>query len=269
MKPVYADIAAALTSISEAVGSLSDADILEGETAVLEPLFRQLDTLAAQEVETEIVEQLLHSPKLVPVLPEISRLRNLYNLRLEIEQAQALLAAPDPWAIIQGFTFYPNYLQLAAMEQQGADLQSGDKIIFLGSGPFPLSLILLCSRYDLSGIGIEREASSAQLSRQLLHHLGMEERISIVAGDHFSLPLSGKSKLLMVAAMARPKQEIFNHLAKILPADSLVSFRLYEKGLRRILDNEEDFLLPDAFSSHCRISPQPPVNNTVVMVRKL
>ena len=269
MKSEYAEIAAVLTGISEAVIPLTDKEILQGDKAVPEPLFRQLDTLAAQNAEPATVERLLSSSELTPVRAEISRLRNLYNLRLEIEQARALLDAPDPWGTIQGFTFYPNYLQLAAMEQQGADLQAGDRIIFLGSGPLPLSLILLCSRYRLRGIGIERENNYSELSRRLIQHLGLEDRICIILGDHFSLPKTTENKLLMVAAMARPKREIFCHLARILPADSLVSFRLYEKGLRRILDQEEDVLLPDAFSPHCRIRPRPPVNNTVVMVRKV
>ena len=168
------------------------------------------------------------------------------------------------------FTFYKNYLQLAAMEKQGAGLNPKDRIIFLGSGPFPLSLILLCSLYDLKGLGIEQEASSVELSRQIVLHLGLEDQIQIMCGNHFSLPLQEEeAQLLMVAAMARPKKEIFAHLAQILPVGSLVSFRLYEKGLRKILDREEDeFILPREFSEYQRILPQPPVNNTVVVVKR-
>ncbi|XCN74385.1 MAG: nicotianamine synthase family protein [Candidatus Electrothrix aestuarii] len=271
MIPDYTELAATLARISESVRPLRDEEILQGDATVLDPLFRELDILAAQDVEPEIVERLLYAQELASVLPEISRLRNLYSLRLEIQQARSLLENSHPWQAIQGFTFYPNYVQLAATEQQGANLQPGDRVIFLGSGPLPLSLILLCSEYGLNGLGIERDQDSAEFSRHLLEHLGMQEQISILVGDHFTLHKESKMvdcKLVMVAAMARPKQEIFRRLARILPADSLVSYRLYEKGLRRILDQEEDFLLPDAFSRHCRIPPRPPVNNTVVMVRK-
>ncbi|MCI5210970.1 MAG: hypothetical protein D3910_19780, partial [Candidatus Electrothrix sp. ATG2] len=115
----------------------------------------------------------------------------------------------------------------------------------------------------------ERENSSAELSRRVIQHLGLEDRICIVFGDHFSLPKTTENKLLMVAAMARPKQEIFQHIAQTLPAGSFVSFRVYEKGLRRILDQEEEVvLLPEGFTEHCRIRPQPPVNNTVIMVKR-
>ncbi|MCI5132210.1 MAG: methyltransferase, partial [Candidatus Electrothrix sp. EH2] len=102
MKLAYAELAAALTGISEAVSPMSDEYLLQGETAVLEPLFRQLDSLAALDVETGTVDKVLHSEDLSPALAEISRLRNLYNLRLEIEQAHALLDTSEPWKTIQG-----------------------------------------------------------------------------------------------------------------------------------------------------------------------
>ena len=101
----------------------------------------------------------------------------------------------------------------------------------------------------------------------MVKHLGLAQRITIINGDHFVLPLKEDFRLLMVAAMARPKEEIFQHLAHNLPDNSLISFRLYEKGLRRLLDLDGDFILPPEFCNYCRIPPQPPVNNTVVVVK--
>ncbi len=264
----FNEIRSELLDIHEVVGSLGDNDILNGYVEGLQEAFSRLDTLAAMKVDEETVYEILEADELQPVLSAISRLRNIYGLRLEIEQAKALLASHDPWSEIRGFTFYNNYLELASMEQRGANLMSGDSIIFLGSGPLPLSLIIMCSRYNLKGMGIERDASYAELARRLIDHLDMSHQISIVQGDHFSLPRELRCNLLMVAAMARPKQEIFNQLAAILPEGSLVSYRLYEKGLRRILDMEEPFILPSRFVSHCRIRPLPPVNNTVVVIRR-
>lgn len=264
----FAEIHNELLEIHSAVQDLSDVDILHGQAAILGPPFSRLDRLAAMEVKVGVLAQILASTELEPVLSAISRLRNIYGLRLEIEQAHALLASPNPWAKLREFTFYTNYLQLAAMEQQGAGLEADDRIIFLGSGPLPLSLILLCSRYGLKGIGIERKNSSVELSKQVVEHLGLEHRIKIIRGDHFAMPFTEESQLLMVAAMARPKKEIFQHLAQSLPAGILVSFRLYEKGLRRLLDQQENFILPAEFSNYCRIRPRPPVNNTVLVVRK-
>ena len=264
----FAEIRNQLLEIHSAVQDLSDGDILHGQAAILGPPFSRLDRLAAMEVKVGVLAQILTAAELEPVLSAISRLRNIYGLRLEIDQAHARLASPDPWAGLREFTFYENYLQLAAMEQRGAGLKVDERIIFLGSGPLPLSLILLCSQYGLKGIGIERDNSNVELSRLVVEHLGLAKRITIMHGDHFALPLKEEFRLLMVAAMARPKNEIFQYLAQNLPAGSLVSFRLYEKGLRLILDREGYFILPPEFSNYCRIRPQPPVNNTVVVVKR-
>ncbi|WP_456386931.1 nicotianamine synthase family protein [Desulfolithobacter sp.] len=253
--------------IHEAIRNLSDKDFFMEDARAMKRPFQRLDKLAAMEVEDRVLQEIYHSSELEPLLPAISRLRNSYGLYLEIEQARSVLAASVPWDRLREFTFYPNYEHLADMEMQGAGLKPGDTAVFLGSGPLPLSLIFLCSRYDLKGIGIEQDASFVKLSRQVVDHLGLAGRISIRKGDHFSLPLEEHCHLFMIAAMARPKREIFHHLACNLPPGSLVSYRLYEKGLRRLLDQDGNFSLPPGFTEYRRIRPRPPVNNTVVVVK--
>jgi hypothetical protein len=72
----------------------------------------------------------------------------------------------------------------------------------------------------------------------------------------------------MIAAQAEPKKEIFEHLTKVLPKGSKVAYRLYGKGLRRILDGGILFELSAEFEEYLRVQPKPPVNNTVVFLEK-
>ena len=125
---------------------------------------------------------------------------------------------------------------------------------------------VLCRLYGLRGVGIEQEPDRAELSRMVLQKLGLSDRIKIIAGNHFSLPLEEKSELIMVAAQAEPKKAIFDHLANVLPAGTKVSYRIYEKGLRRLLDTFSRYELPEPFVEYLRIAPKPPVNNTVVFL---
>ena len=100
----------------------------------------------------------------------------------------------------------------------------------------------------------------------VLRKLGFSDQVRIIDGNHFSLPLEEKSELIMVAAQAEPKKAIFDHLADVLPAGTKVSYRIYEKGLRRLLDTFSRYELPEPFVEYLRISPKPPVNNTVVFL---
>ncbi|WP_457574835.1 nicotianamine synthase family protein [Desulfolithobacter sp.] len=268
MRPDAKAVRAELLEIFNTIEPLSDEEILHGDRNRSAPVFERLDRLAASEVAPEVVQQLIADPELEPALKAISRLRNTYGLRLEIEQARELLDAPVPWKRVQRFHFFPNYLRLAVMEQQAAGLQPGDRILFIGSGPLPLSLILLCHQFDLRGIGLEQDSDLALLGQRVVNRLGLGGRIEIRPATHHALPLPEKAALVMVAAMARPKDEIFAHLAQTMPPGTLVSYRLYEKGLRRLLDLDGGDRGFAGFTLHRKIQPVPPVNNTVMMVRR-
>lgn len=250
------------------VKDLGEAEILESLSPEQYALFKRLDELAALDVDEKSIEVILKSPDFDSLVAAISRFRVLYNLKLEIEEAKILLSSRNPWETLRNFTFYLNYLQLARTEYMGSSLKSGDYVLFLGSGPLPLSLIVLCHEYCLFGIGIEQDGKRAALSRQVITRLGLSERIQIIEGNHFTLPLKTHCDLYMVAAQAEPKEEVFKHLAKVLPKGSKVSYRLYKKGLRKVLDGSSLFELPSGFKEYLRVEPEPPVNNTVVFLKK-
>ena len=47
-----------------------------------------------------------------------------------------------------------------------------------------------------------------------------------------------------------------------------LSYRIYEKGLRRLLDTFSFCEFPEQFEEYLRVQPEPPVNNTVLFVTK-
>jgi hypothetical protein len=122
--------------------------------------------------------------------------------------------------------------------------------------------------YGVKGVGIEEVPAYAELSMKVVEALELTGHIRILQGNHFSLPLQQECQLIMVGADARPKDEIFTHLAKALPDGTRLSYRIYEKGLRRLLDEQYVLDLPPEFEEYSRIRPEPPVNNTSVFLVK-
>jgi len=263
-----APLIAELRHVYTLVRDLSEEDVLESSSPEIQTAFKRLDELVALEVDEESTERIIKSPGFDSLLISISNFRYLYNLKLEIEKAKSILASRNPWETLQNFAFYPNYLQLARTEYTGSCLKPEDCVLFLGSGPLPLSLITLCHEHGIRGTGIEQGGTRANLSREVVSRLGLSESIRIIEGNHFCLPLKTRCELYMVAAQAEPKKEIFGHLAKVLPKGSKVSYRLYEKGLRKILDGSILFELPAGFEEYLKIQPEPPVNNTVVFLKR-
>jgi len=254
--------------ISSSIKDLTDEDILRDTSNHLRTIFQRLDHLIALKIYDEPAQAILCDSVFNLAFGAIARFRSLYTAKLEIEHAHSILESRDPWEMLTNFNYISNYLKLARTEFQGAGLKRGDSVVFLGSGPLPLTLMVLCHWYGLKGTGIEMEPDRAELSRKVLEKLGLSGQIEIINGNHLTLPLETRSELIMIAAQAEPKEEIFDYLAKVLPVGTKLSYRIYEKGLRKLLDTFYLFELPGQFKEYLRVQPEPPVNNTVVFVTK-
>jgi len=255
-----------LMEIYASIRGLKDEEIYRDPSNHLKTAFQRLDYLIALDVCDKRAEEVLSNSVFNSAFDTITRFRSMYTAKLEIEQAKSIIESRKPWKTFNNFAYFTNYLQLARTEYQGSWLKPGDSVLFLGSGPLPMSLIVLCHQYGLRGIGIEQEPDRAELSRKVLEKLGLSGQIKIIEGNQYTLPLKEKYDLVMVAAQAEPKREIFDHLAKVLPAGTKVSYRIYEKGLRRLLDTFSRYELPAQFEEYLRVRPKPPANNTVVFL---
>jgi hypothetical protein len=258
-----------ILEIFGACGDLSADRILNDPDDAFLPQMERLNRLAAEEIEDHQVEALIADMDLQAPIQKIALLKRIHGLRMETQRAQSIVASSHPWEILKRFVYYPNYLQLAQMEIDGAKLKREDRVAFLGSGPLPLSLIAMASGHGIRGIGIEKETVNVELSRKVIDCLGLGEQIEIIHGDHYVLPLPHDYSLLMVGADAIPKQEIFAHLAETIPVGMKISYRIYEKGLRRLFDVDAVGRLPANLKEYRRIRPTPPVNNTSVFAVKV
>ncbi|MGP8319684.1 MAG: nicotianamine synthase family protein [Methanosarcinaceae archaeon] len=254
--------------IYSSIKDLKDEEILQDPSNYLKTIFQKLDYLISLNVSGKSAEVILCDSVFNLAFNAIARFRSLYTAKLEIDYAYSILESKYPMDMLQNFNYIQNYLKLSQTEFQGAKLKLGDSVVFLGSGPLPLTLIVLCRWYGLKGIGIEQDPDRAELSRKVLEKLGASDQIKIINGNHLTLPLETRSDLIMIAAQAEPKKEIFTHLAKVLPEETKLSYRIYEKGLRSLLDTFSSFELPDQFEEYLRVQPESPVNNTVVFASK-
>ncbi len=255
--------------IHSAIRHLDEVAILRGPADSFGRQFERLNVLAAMEIDDGVAEALRRDRDLRTVIGEVARLKRINGLRLEIEAAETIIGSDDPWRELERFVYYPNYLELARMEFHGAGLAPGERVVFLGSGPLPLSLISLHRRYGIEGVGIEQDPRYAAIADRLLSALGLDGHIRVIRGNHHTLPLAEECGLVMVGADAMPKDEIFTHLAATLPDHARISYRIYEKGLRRLLDTHTTIPLPAGLEEYARVRPEPPVNNTAVFLVRL
>ena len=255
-----------IVTIYYSIKDFVDREVYQDPTGNLKDVFQRLDYLIALDLNNRSTEAILSNSRFNSAFDAISTFRSEYTAELEVDQANSILKSRDPWETLTNFRYLPNYIQLARTESWGAGLKPGNTVLFIGSGPLPLTLIVLCHQHGTRGIGIEQYPERAELSRRVLEKLGLSREIRVINGNHLTLPLEETPELIMVAAQAEPKNEIFDHLASVLPAGTKISYRTYEKGLRRMLDTFARYELPGRLREYLRVHPEPPANNTSVFL---
>ena len=116
-------------------------------------------------------------------------------------------------------------------------------------------------------IGIEQQEDVAELSRKLLKKLGLENDIEIVVGDETTIQ-DLEYDILMVAALAEPKDRVFTNIWEYVDENTPVIYRTYT-GMRAILyspvlDNDTR-----GFHKEVMLLPTGNTNNTSVLIRKM
>jgi len=256
------------------IRELSDEEILSSSSDKSTKLFLKLDALITRDLDSCAVSILLNKQELEPIFVNLNRFRNLYTVKLETGYAKEVLASQSPWGVLEEFPFYKNYLRLVRTEYEGFGLKAGDRIFFLGSGPLPLTLIVFFKYYGVKGTGIEQNSERAKLSTEVLDKLGLSKEITILNGTHYSMnPIDfldpdTRTKALVIAAQAEPKKEILDYLLTVMPPGCRISYRIYEKGLMKLLNRDFLLDLPEGYREYKRIRPEPPAYNTVIFLEK-
>jgi nicotianamine synthase len=159
-----------------------------------------------------------HSPETVagtllavgPILPEFRSLQSQAEYLLECDWAKKVAASPDPLATLLAFPYYDGYAQLTAVEHGALTRLTGHPLrtaTFAGSGPLPLTAILLARAYGLASTCVEREEEAVRLSRQAVRALGLQAEIQIVQADIADLPPLRTDAVFLAALAGHSDQE--------------------------------------------------------------
>jgi hypothetical protein len=114
---------------------------------------------------------------------------------------------------------------------------------------------------------VEIEPEVAELSRQVLEKLGLESKIEVLTGDETSVRDIDYT-VIMVAALAEPKERVFTNLWDMVDTITPIIYRTYT-GMRAILYSPVTEKATRGFHKEVMILPTGKVNNTSVLIRKI
>lgn len=220
-----------------------------------------------KEIDFDSAKHILDDEKMNKALQLIRKFYVYVGARLETENALKILESDNPTETLDSFHFYERYIGLINNESQLVKFNENKTFVFLGSGPLPLTLIMFNMVYGCKCIGIEQLEDVAELSRKVLKKLGLDEDIKIITGDESSL--AGLDyDILMVAALAEPKDRVFANIWEVIDKDTPLIYRTYT-GMRAILYApvlEKD---TRGFHKEVMVLPTGKTNNTSVLIRKI
>jgi hypothetical protein len=232
------------------------------------PLLDQVEEIAHDRViDFDSAKHILDDAKMNQALKIIRSFYVELGSRLETAKAEEILQSPDPWTTLESFHFYPRYQRLIKNENKLVNFSPEQRVVFIGGGPLPLTLILLNKLYGARCVSIEILPSVSELSRQVIKKLGMESQIIVVEGDETAVKDLDYT-VLMVAALAEPKERVFANLWETVDTATPVIYRTYT-GMRAILYSPVTEKATRGFHKEVMILPSGKVNNTSVLIRKV
>jgi hypothetical protein len=226
---------------------------MKNSTLMHEELFPQFQTIANTDLEqpanvqaaAESLERLVltqsftkqQEADLVETLDKnglLEKLRNLYQtfeVNLETEFSNLVLGAPASLDY-RTYPLYERFIKLVEHDVKLAQVKSEDRVAFIGSGPFPITAILL---NELTGCEVhcyEKSRERVELSRKIISYLGLDSKICIfnVAGEE--LQNNGYS-VVLVAISAHPKRAIIERIQKCCDKNVRIVCRTAD-GLRNV-----------------------------------
>ena len=231
--------------------------------------FLLLDDLAHMDAGEHLAGLILDEPEIRGELPIIRAYYNTFFSIHEVHLAAQLLEASDPWKTLRSFPLYPRYEALVRNQIELNRIDSGGRLAFIGCGPVPSSLIILNRLAGIRSVGLEINENAVALSQLVIRRLGLEKDIDIVHGDETMLETLDWN-IILVAAMADPKERIFRNLRLIMQAkdktNALVFFRTYT-GMRAILHVPVSADETRGFRVVKTLYPTGRVNNTIVAAK--
>lgn len=271
----HADTGSARAAVVTQVRALHDAlaacpDLTPGPRT--NDIFGRLVALAIDPAAAREADAVLTDPAVATLLPGLRRLCADGEFELERHWAHRVVASDDPAAELARFPYHRNYVDLTRLEHHavsGLVPHRVGRVLFVGSGPLPLTSILLAQRYGYAVDNLDREPEAVALGAALADvagGAGLRFDVGDVV-DHHDL---AAYDLVYLAALAGldpdAKLDLLAHLARTLTPGTLVLARSAHslRGLLYPVLDPHDLPGMDTLSV---VHPFTDVVNSVVVAR--
>lgn len=167
----------------------------------------------------------------------------IYETNLEIEFVRSLLKRNGVLSIndLQSYQYYEGYARAVKAEARLAHITHTDRVAFVGSGPVPMTAILL---HELTGAlieCIERDRASAELSYKLIQKIGYSKNIHVIRKNAIAENFSHFT-VVVLAVMAKPKDVLMRIIWEQVRPGTRIVYRLPSDARQAYYEDTSDVL---------------------------
>lgn len=205
------------------------ADLSPGP--VTDDLFTRLVALATAIRSDAVAAAVLADPGVAAVLDDLRSLCARGETLMERCWARRIVAADDPGAELARFPYLDNYRDLTRLELHavaGHLPAPPRRMLFVGSGPLPLTAVMLAAHHGVAVDGLDLDPQAVDLGRQVTRALGVEG-VAVRAGDVLdAADLDGYDAVCLAALVGldtTTKARVLAHVRARLRPGALVLVR--------------------------------------------
>lgn len=242
---------------------------------VVDALFRELVGLVLSLPGAE-GDAVLADPAVASLLPDLVSLCGQAEYQLELAWARRIAGSAVPRQALDAFPYLANYHELSRLEHRLVAEAAGlaglalRQVAFVGSGPLPLTGLLLSRALGVLVDNIDRDPAAVALSRSVGEALGADG-CRFHERDMFECDDLDRYDLVVLAALVgldpAGKARALCHLAATMRPGALLLARSAQ-GVRRLLYPEVDVSTVAGLDQLAVVHPPAPVVNSVVIARR-
>lgn len=224
--------------------------------------------------DEETSAEILGDPVVGSIRPRLIELCAEGESLLERHWSERVARSEDPVRELRIFPYFTNYERLTNLEAhalRGAEDRPLGKVLFIGSGPLPLTSILLASRLGLVVENIDSDETACRLASKLASRLGLEHRLSFRRANIMEETTLNEYDTVFLAALVgldrNEKDLVFRHLRSFMRPGAMLAARTAHR-LRTMLYPK---VVPEdlaGFETKVVVQPMDDVINSVIVAEK-
>lgn len=210
--------------------------------------------------------------KITPKVREINHICSNAEYQMELYYANQIIHSENPKEALANFIYFDNYKKLSALEYNNIILFQ-DKIqtmLFIWSGPLPLSAILYAQNYDIEITLMDISESALEISQKLILKLGLENKFHFISGDAQNIQTEKKYDVVIGASLIFEndfQQQILENIYKNISCNYFLVRS--SNGIRQLMYKKvEKKFLNKYFQILLEIHPKNELVNSIIITKK-